>query len=95
MDYLALYIGIICLLFIWWNLWISMRIVLYLRDHDHDASLFKGPIFIKGRIFRYLPVYKQISKEEEGRTGSLYRWFYISFVGMSLFFLAGLFVVMS
>ena len=94
MDYLALYVGIICLLFLWWNLWISMRIILYLRANGRDATLFRGPIFIKGRIFKYLPLYKEVSTKKEGRIGSLYRWFYISFIGMLTFFLIGLVMIM-
>ncbi|MEJ2584683.1 MAG: hypothetical protein P8Z38_06450 [Robiginitalea sp.] len=46
------------------------------------------PLFyIKGKIFKYLPLYEELTFQEDGKVGGLYTQFYISFVGflISLF----------
>ena len=93
MKILVIAIGIIILLFIWWNLWVSVNIVKYLKDKGEDASLFNNKIFIKGKIFKYLPVYKRLSLEEYGKTGPLYYTFYLSLVLSFIFLLIGLIIV--
>ena len=92
---LSILFGVLALLMIWWNLWISLQIVKYLQEKNRPASLFRGGFFVKGKIFSYLPVYKKVTTEEYGRPGSLYGRFYISFFGMVLFFLLGIATAMA
>jgi hypothetical protein len=93
MDTIAIIIGVIALLLIWWNLWISIKIVKYLNENGQDASLFLHKFFIKGKIFRYLASYKKISLKNTGKVGELYSLFYISFVLMLIVLLLGIAVV--
>ena len=95
MEDIVIVFGAICLLFIWWNLWVSLEIVKYLKKKDQPASLFQKGFFIKGKIFEYVPVYREITRKDTGKTGSLYHLFYISFVGMCLFFLLGIAALLS
>ena len=89
----AIIIGIICLLFIWWNLLVSVRIMRYLKSKGQKVSLFDNLFFVKGKIFAYLPLYKKISQEEDGKTGPLYLKFYFTFSLFILFLITGLIVV--
>ncbi len=82
--------GILALIFLWYNLFISSQIMNYLRQKDLNVSLFNGVIFVRGKIFKYLPLYKETSLKHEGRIGSLYNKFYLSFAGVLLFFLLGI-----
>ena len=83
----ALFFGIITLLCLWYNLFVSISITNYLKSQGKDVSLFNGVFFIKGKIFKYLPVYKEVTTQHEGRVGALYYQFYLSFI-MTLLFLA-------
>lgn len=85
--------GIIALGFLWWNLWISTKIIKYVKGKGEEASLFNNGIFVKGKIFSYLPLYKKLSLEENGKVGQLYYNFYISFIMFLVFFLVGLVMV--
>jgi hypothetical protein len=82
--------GIICLIFIWLNLYISTQIVSYLKKHGYDASLFTNGFYVRGKIFKYLPAYKETTNKLEGKIGSLYAMFYFSFMGLCFFLLMGL-----
>lgn len=79
-------IGIITLLLIWWNLSVSIKIVEYLKNKKEKVSLFNNMIFVKGKIFKYLPLYKKVTIKEEGKVGPLYNTFYLTFI-LSMFFL--------
>lgn len=83
-------IGIATLVLIWANLWISIRIIAYLKDKGEEASLFTNRMFIKGKIFSYLPLYKKTSKDTDGKTGPLYYAFYGSFLLFMLLLLIGI-----
>jgi hypothetical protein len=50
--------GILALIFVWYNLYVSVQIVNYLREKHYDVSLFNGGIYVRGKIFKYLPLYK-------------------------------------
>ncbi|MBC2837811.1 hypothetical protein [Robiginitalea sp. SC105] len=63
----------------------------YLKSRGREVSLFDSGFFIKGKIFRYLPLYKEVTLREKGKTGSLYYQFYLSFVLAMAFLLLGLF----
>lgn len=89
----AIAFGIGALLSIWLNLWASVKIVKYLKDKGEDASLFNNQIFVKGKIFKYLPVYRRLSTEEYGKPGPLYYIFYISFIIILILLLTGLIMV--
>lgn len=65
---------------IWLNLWVSIKIIEYLRSQHQDVSLFNRGFFIKGKIFTYLPLYKKVSHEANGKVGPLYYTFYVTFV---------------
>jgi len=72
-------VGVITLLIIWMNLWVSIKIIDYLKSKGEDVSLFNSGFFVRGKIFKYLPLYKKISLDEEGKVGGLYTTFYITF----------------
>ncbi len=93
MNKSVIIIGIIALGFIWWNLWISVKIIKYIKSKGEEASLFNNGIFIKGKIFSYLPLYKKLSLKEDGKVGQLYYNFYISFIMFLAFLIAGLIMV--
>ncbi len=87
-------IGIATLILIWANLWISIRIIAYLKEKGEDASLFTNRMFIKGKIFSYLPLYKKISQETDGKTGPLYYAFYGSFLLFMLLLLIAIILLL-
>jgi len=93
MNNSVIIIGIIALVFIWWNLWISMKIIKYIKSKGEEASLFNNRFFIKGKIFSYLPLYKKLSLKEDGKVGQLYYNFYMSFIMFLAFLLVGLVMV--
>jgi hypothetical protein len=82
----VLIIGIITLLLIWWNLSVSIKIINYLKNKGKEVSLFNNMIFVKGKIFKYLPLYRKVTIEKDGKVGSLYNTFYLSFI-LSIVFL--------
>jgi hypothetical protein len=86
MNIPVIIVGIITLLLIWWNLSVSIKIVEYLKSKGEKVSLFSNVIFVKGRIFKYLPLYKKVTTEKDGKIGPLYNTFYLSFI-LSLVFL--------
>ena len=77
-------IGFITLVLIWWNLYVSVQIVKYLRERGIDARIAHR----KGSIFKYLSTYRKISAKETGREGPLYQQFVVSF----LLFMSTLFI---
>ena len=83
---LIISIGIISLGLLLWNLWISIQIVKYLNDNNIKAKI----AYQRGRIFRYLPVYKKITIEKTGQVGQLYNFFIISFVLFSFCLIVGI-----
>ncbi len=87
-------IGIATLILIWANLWISIRIIAYLKEKGEEASLFTNRMFIKGKIFSYLPLYKKISQETDGKTGPLYYAFYGSFLLFMLLLLIAIILLL-
>ena len=93
MNTLAIILGVIALFIIWWNLWISVNIVKYLKREGNDASLFSHGIYVKGKIFRYLPLYRKLTLEKNGKVGNLYSLFYISFISMLIVLLFGIALV--
>ena len=95
MTKLALIIGFLVLILIWINLWVSIRIIAYLNSMGEKADLFNNRIYVKGKIFSYLPIYKKISKETDGKVGVLYYAFYISLLLFSLLLIAGILLVSS
>jgi len=82
--------GVITLAFLWYNLIVSISIINYLRSKGKDVSLFRNWFFIKGRIFAYLPVYKETTLKYNGRVGGLYFHFYLSFFLAIAFLVWGL-----
>jgi hypothetical protein len=82
--------GFIALGFLWYNLYVTISIIKYLKSKGEDASLFSGGIYIKGKIFKYLPMYEEHTYKEEGRVGGLYTQFYISFVGLMISLFIGI-----
>lgn len=82
--------GVITLAFLWYNLIVSIAIINYLRSKGKDVSLFKNWFFIKGRIFAYLPVYKETTLKNNGRVGGLYFQFYFSFMLAMTFLVLGI-----
>lgn len=86
-------IGLATLILLWMNLWISIRIIAYLKGKGENASLFTNWIYVKGKIFRYLPLYKKISKETDGKIGNLYYAFYGTFLLMLLFLIMGIILI--
>jgi len=93
MDNVVILFGFICLVFLWWNLYISTKIIEFLRDKGEEASLFKAGFYVKGRIFRYLPVYKRYTTEVNGRPGTMYYLFYFTFFATLLFLGLGIFTL--
>ena len=90
MNSFAIVFGFLALLLIWWNLYISINIVNYLKKEGFDASLFRNGFYVKGKIFNYLPLYKEHTLKKTGKTGKYYVQFYVSFIGMLIMFLFGL-----
>ena len=86
----AIVFGLIALAFLWYNLFVTTAIINYLKSKGEDASLFNGGIYIKGKIFKYLPLYEEHTYREEGKVGGLYIQFYISFVGLIISLLIGI-----
>ncbi len=82
--------GLIALAFLWYNLYVTTAIIKYLKSKGKDASLFNGGVYIKGKIFKYLPMYEELTFKEEGKVGGLYTQFYISFVGLLIFLFIGI-----
>jgi hypothetical protein len=95
MEPALIIIGIITLLFIWWNLLISLKIINYLKSKGEAASLFNNRFFIKGKIFKFLPLYRKITFEKDGKVGPLYFLFYMTFLVSLLFLSAGIFMAAS
>lgn len=62
----------------------------YLRSKGEDTSLFNAGIYIKEKIFKYLPLYEEFSYREDGKVGFLYTQFYISFVGLIISLFIGI-----
>lgn len=86
---LILFIGIISVGLLLWNLWVSIQIVKYLNDNNVNARIAHQ----RGRIFRFLPVYKKITIEATGKIGPLYSFFVLSFVLFSICLLIGIVLV--
>lgn len=84
-DYLIL-IGIITFALIIWNLSISIQITRELRSRGIQARIAHR----RGLIFNYLKIYKELTKEEEGQPGVLYRQFVISFTLFAIFLATGI-----
>lgn len=82
--------GLLALAFLWYNLYVSTRIINYLKSKGEDASLFNGGVYIKGKIFKYLPLYEEHTYKEKGRVGGLYTQFYISFAGLMISLFIGI-----
>ena len=80
MNTSVIIVGVITLVLIWFNLWISIKIINYLKSQNQDVSLFNGGFFVKGKIFKYLPLYKKVTLEAEGKVGPLYNTFYFTFI---------------
>lgn len=93
MKSFAIVFGVLALVLIWWNLWISIQIVKYLKKEGEDASLFQKGFFIKGKIFEYLPKYKELTIKKTGKAGRYYSLFYITFIGMLVMLLFGILAV--
>ena len=89
----AIILGVIALFLIWWNLWISIKIVKYLKSKGNNASLFSHGIYVKGKIFRYLPLYRKLTIENTGKVGQLHFLFYFSFISMLIVLAIGIGVV--
>ena len=87
---MAIVFGIVTLVILWYNLFISNSIVNYLNSNGYQVSLFRKGFFVKGKIFKYLPLYKEVSFKKEGKVGRLYYLFYFSLIGVFLFLLLGL-----
>ena len=85
--------GGICLVCLWVNLWASNRIIEFLRASGKDASLFKGGFFIKGKIFSYLPEYRDLARRN-GRPTHLLSVFWISFALALTAFVFGVFLLL-
>ncbi len=82
--------GLITLAFVWYNLFVSIAIIKYLRSMGKEASLYRCGFFVKGKIFAYLPVYKESTLKNNGKTGGLYYQFYLSFLLALIFLILGL-----
>ena len=80
-------------MFLWWNLAISVRIMNYLKEFYKGASLFNHGIFVRGKIFQYLPLYRRITLEKDGKVGSLYFSFYATFFMAMFSLVMGIIVV--
>ena len=90
MNSLAIIFGLIALVFIWLNLWVSTKIINYLKSNGQEASLFNGGFFVRGKIFKYLPLYKKLSQKNEGKVGNLYLKFYGTFFFLVIFLIFGI-----
>lgn len=86
----AVFFGFLALLMLWYNLYVSTGIIRYLRAKDPTVSLFNGGFFIKGKIFTYLPRYRERTLKETGTVGSLYVQFYFSFILLVVFLVLGI-----
>ena len=86
----AVLFGFITLLFLWYNLFVSISVLNYLKSKGFEVSLFNGGFFVKGKIFKYLPVYKEETFRNTGKTGALYFQFYLSFLLTMVFLILGL-----
>ena len=73
-------IGLVCLGLLLWNLWISIQIVKYLNKNNIKAKIAHQ----RGRIFKFLPVYKRTTIELTGKVGTHYTLFIISFILFSV-----------
>jgi hypothetical protein len=93
MNTLAIILGVIALFLVWWNLWISIKIVKYLKSKGNSASLFSHGIYVKGKIFRYLPLYRKLTIENTGKIGKLHSLFYFSFFSMLIVLAFGIILV--
>ena len=93
MNSFAIVFGVLALVLIWWNLWISIQIVKFLKSEGQDASLFRNGFFVKGKIFEYLPKYKELTMGKTGKTGKYYVQFYVSFIGMLIMLLFGILAI--
>lgn len=93
MNLLAIIIGVITLFFIWWNLWVSVKIVKFLKSKGEEVSLFNNGFFVRGKIFMYLPLYRKLSIETSGKVGHLYITFYITFFLFLIFLIFGIAIV--
>lgn len=82
--------GLIALAFLWYNLYVTTAIIKYLKSKGEDASLFNGRVYVKGKIFKYLPLYEEHTYREDGKVGGLYTQFYISFVGLMISLFIGI-----
>jgi hypothetical protein len=80
MNTSVIIVGVITLLLIWLNLWVSIKIIDYLKSKGEDVSLFNGGFFVRGKIFKYLPLYKKVTLEIDGKVGPLYNTFYLTFI---------------
>ena len=85
--------GLITLAFVWYNFYVSLAIVNYLKANGKEANLFSKGFYVKGKIFKYLPLYKETTLQKEGKVGSLYSQFYISFIGLFIFLALGILTV--
>ncbi len=86
----SIILGLITLAFVWYNFYVSLAIVNYLKANDKEASLFTKGFYVKGKIFKYLPLYKETTLKKEGKVGSLYSQFYVSFIGLFVFLILGI-----
>jgi hypothetical protein len=87
-DFIIL-IGIIALGLLLWNLWVSIQIVKYLNANNIKAKIAHQ----RGKIFRFLPVYKKSTIETTGKPGPLYNLFVLSFVLFSICLFIGFILV--
>lgn len=85
--------GLLCLFFIWWNLSISNKIIKYLKIKGEEVSLFNDGFFIGGKIFKYLPLYKKTTLENDGKVGRLYSKFYLTFFIYLVLLIIGIIMV--
>lgn len=90
MNSLTIIFGLVTLVFLWVNLWISLKIIKYLQEKGQEVSLFNGGFFVRGKIFKYLPLYKKVSIDNEGKVGHLYLNFYLTFFFMVTFLIFGI-----
>lgn len=86
---LIIIVGIILFGCILWNLYVSIQIVTYLNENNIESKIAHQ----RGRIFKFLPLYKKISFEKTGKVGKLYNSFILSFVLYIIFLLIGILLV--
>ena len=86
----SIILGLTTLTFLWYNFYVSLKIVNYLKSNGVDASLFSKGFYVKGKIFKYLPSYKETTLKKEGKVGSLYSQFYVSIIGLFVFLVLGI-----